>query len=94
MHRGAHVQVHTHHTMVIRKSLLNRSQGVGLMRMLLPAVVALSVFACSQEPKTGVHAAFKACSKGVPANLDNDQRAVLIEQCMLSRGHTIAVRAQ
>jgi hypothetical protein len=64
------------------------------MRTLLPMVVALSVVACSSESQNGVAAALKACSKGVPANLDNEQRALLMERCMLSRGYTIVIRAQ
>jgi hypothetical protein len=64
------------------------------MRTLLPIVVAVSVLSCSSEPQDGVRAAFKACSKGIPANLDNDQRVILMERCMLSRGYTIVFRAQ
>src|SRR4029077_5192527 len=90
----ADVQVHPHHPGHQQSQAVRRYLGFGAMRVLLPLLVALSVFACSREPQTGVHAAFKACSKGVPANFDNDQRAVLIERCMLSRGYTIAIRAQ
>jgi hypothetical protein len=64
------------------------------MRTFLPLALVLSVSACSSEPQNGMRAAFKACSKGIPAKLDNDHRAVLMERCMLSRGYTIVVRAQ
>jgi len=80
--------------LAIRNPPCTAVPGVEVMRILPPIVIALSVFACSQEPQTGMQAAFKACSKGVPVNLDSDQRALLMERCMLSRGYTIVVRAQ
>jgi hypothetical protein len=83
-----------HHPGHQNNAVVGCSWGLGDMRVLLPIVLALSVVACSSEPQNGVHAAFKACSKGVSANLDNDQRALLMERCMRSRGYTIAIRAQ